>query len=428
MVTMIATLRQRNFALLWFGGLISMTGDMVLYIALPYHVYQLTGSALSTGLMFIAGTLPGVLFGSMAGVFVDRWNRQRTMIVVSILQGLGLLFLIFVRSIEWLWIVYLVYFIEAVLSQFFTPAERALLPQLVSDKYLISANSLNALNKNISILIGPAIGVGLFGLWGLTGVIFFDSVSFFGASIVIALITYLPDQSKREALSSTTTVKTRTATTIWKSLWQGWVEGLLLAKSNRMVIALFVSLGIASFGDAIMVVLLIPFVSIIKGGVLVLGILLTVRGLGGLLGGFIAGKTGHLLSPTLVYSLGLCAVGILDLIMCNLPIIYIVIVCLFLIGIAFVIMDVNALTLLQKSVVDQFRGRIFGSWSTTGSLMIILGQVSASTLGDRVGIIPMMNVAGILYVISGLVAFFMISRIIATNFISTNAPVSDIKR
>src|SRR4030042_1604111 len=118
MVIMIATLRQRNFALLWFGGLISMTGDMVLYIALPYHVYHLTGSALSTGLMFIAGTLPGVLFGSMAGVFVDRWNRQRTMIVVSILQSLCLLFLILVRSVEWLWVVYLVSFIEAVLSQF----------------------------------------------------------------------------------------------------------------------------------------------------------------------------------------------------------------------------------------------------------------------------------------------------------------------
>src|SRR6266498_2001369 len=55
---MLTTLRQRNFALLWFGGLISMIGNWVLQIALPFYVYQVTGSALATGLMFSAGTLP----------------------------------------------------------------------------------------------------------------------------------------------------------------------------------------------------------------------------------------------------------------------------------------------------------------------------------------------------------------------------------
>jgi MFS family permease len=199
---MIATLRQRNLALLWFGVLISMTGDLVLYIALPYHVYHLTGSVLSTGLMFIAGTLPGVLFGSVAGVFVDRWNRKQTMIVANILQGLCLLSLFLARSAEWLWVVYLVSFVEAVLSQFFSPAEKALLPHLVSEKHLMAANSLNALNNNMAKLIGPPIGAFLFGLWGLTGVVFLDSVSFFAAAVMIAFITWSPDQSKREVSSS----------------------------------------------------------------------------------------------------------------------------------------------------------------------------------------------------------------------------------
>ncbi len=400
-----------------------MTGDMVLYIALPYHVYHLTGSALSTGLMFIAGTLPGVLFGSVAGVFVDRWNRKRTMIIASILQGMCLLLLILARSVEWLWVVYLVSFVEAVLGQFFSPAERALLPQLVSEKHLMAANSLNALNNNLAMLIGPAIGVALFGLWSLTGVIFFDSVSFFVAAVMIALITWSPNQAKRDAPSSEIAETTSAATAAWKSVWQEWVEGLRLVKSNRMVIALFVSLGIAVLAGAILEVLLIPFVSILKGGVLVLGILLTIRGLGGLLGGFIAGKTGDLLSPTLIIPLGLCVVGLLDLAMCNIPILYSVIVCLFLIGIAIVIMDVSALTLLQTSVTDQFRGRIFGSWGTTFALLTILGQVGASTLGDRVGIIPMLNVSGILYVISGLVAFLMITRIVADKVVPENAQV-----
>src|SRR5258708_19711865 len=66
---MLAILRQRNFALLWFGGLISMTGDWLLRIGLPVYVYSLTGSAFATSIMLITGFLPDVLLGSVAGGF-----------------------------------------------------------------------------------------------------------------------------------------------------------------------------------------------------------------------------------------------------------------------------------------------------------------------------------------------------------------------
>src|SRR5690349_13694535 len=81
--SMLATLRQRNFALLWFGGLISLAGDYMLYIALPLYIYNLTGSVLATSAMLIARLAPAIVFGSLAGVFVDRWDRRRTMIVAN---------------------------------------------------------------------------------------------------------------------------------------------------------------------------------------------------------------------------------------------------------------------------------------------------------------------------------------------------------
>lgn len=205
-----------------------------------------------------------------------------------------------------------------------------------------------------------------------------------------------------------------------KSVWQEWIEGLRLIRSNRMLIAIFVSVGIASYGDAILVVLLIPFVNTLHGGVIILGWLLTIRGLGGLLGGLVAGKVGSLLRPILVFSLGLCTVGLIDLIMVNSTFLSLVMICLFLLGIVFVIFDVNALTLFQSSVADQFRGRVFGTWGTISSFLIILGQVSGSTLGGRVGIIPMLNVTGTLYIVSGLVAFLMISRTIAEKAVPKN--------
>lgn len=69
---MLATLRQRNFALLWFAGLISYAGDWILIAALPVHIFERTGSTLAAGLIWIVYPLSGLLFGSVAGVFVDR--------------------------------------------------------------------------------------------------------------------------------------------------------------------------------------------------------------------------------------------------------------------------------------------------------------------------------------------------------------------
>ncbi|MEZ4618018.1 MAG: MFS transporter [Caldilineaceae bacterium] len=82
---MFTLLRQRNFALLWWGGLVSLTGNRVLSIALPFYIYQQTGSTLATATMVLATSLPSMLFSSIAGVFVDRWERKRLMVVTNLL-------------------------------------------------------------------------------------------------------------------------------------------------------------------------------------------------------------------------------------------------------------------------------------------------------------------------------------------------------
>ncbi|MDQ2715650.1 MAG: MFS transporter, partial [Chloroflexota bacterium] len=135
---MIATLRQRNFALLLFGGLISNTGDWLLLIGLPVYVYVLTGSALATSITLITGFVPMLLLSSLAGVFVDRWDRRWTMIISNLLLALGLLPLLLVHSRESLWIVFVVQFVESCIAQFVQPAESALLPNLVSEEQLVS--------------------------------------------------------------------------------------------------------------------------------------------------------------------------------------------------------------------------------------------------------------------------------------------------
>src|SRR5947209_71944 len=122
---MLAVLRQRNFVLFWAGQIISMVGDWVLFVALPFYIYSLTGSTLATGIMFIVQTIPRLVFSSVAGVFVDRWNRKYTMLVTDLVQACVLLPLFFVHSREWVWIIYLFACIESTVSQFFIPAKTA---------------------------------------------------------------------------------------------------------------------------------------------------------------------------------------------------------------------------------------------------------------------------------------------------------------
>lgn len=103
---MIATLRHRDFALLWIGQAVSTVGNWLLFVALPFYVYSLTGSPLATGATFAASALPPLLLGSVAGVFVDRWDRQRTMVVADLLRAGLLLPLLLVRSPSLIGIVY----------------------------------------------------------------------------------------------------------------------------------------------------------------------------------------------------------------------------------------------------------------------------------------------------------------------------------
>ncbi len=135
---MLTVLRQRNFALLWVGGLTSSIGSTMLIIALPFYVYTRTGSTLATGAMFIAGTIPSIILSSVAGVFVDRWDRRRTMILADLSRAALLPLLLAIQTRDGLWAIYVVAAAESAISQFFGPANGALLPRLVRDRQLLA--------------------------------------------------------------------------------------------------------------------------------------------------------------------------------------------------------------------------------------------------------------------------------------------------
>src|ERR1700680_3855458 len=154
-------LRQRDLRLLLGAGLISVTGDWVLRVGLAYYVYVLTGSTLATALILLASFVPQIVLGSLAGVFVDRWDSKRAMIASNLLLAAGLLPLIAVRHAGQAWIIYSVLAWEGCIQQFFTPAQQSLLPHLVDDDQLITANALNGQSSDLSRLAGSAGSGGL---------------------------------------------------------------------------------------------------------------------------------------------------------------------------------------------------------------------------------------------------------------------------
>jgi len=401
---MLAVLRQRNFALLWFGGLISITGDWALNVALPFYVYQMTGSALATGLMFMVRTLPGVLLGSIAGVFVDRWDRRRMMVVVNLLATLLVLLLLVVRSATWLWMVYLVAFAESSIMQFFGPAEKALLPRLVAEKHLVTANSLSALNASLGMLVGPAIGGALMGWTGLTSVVLFDSASYLIAGIMIFLISWSPEKALKKP-------ETTGALRIWLGIWRDWLEGLRLVRQSRPIATLFIAVTIAMLGEGIIQALLVLFVKLLKGGAAEFGWLLTLRGLGGLLGGLIFGKIGTSVQPQRLFPWTLVGMGLLLLVMFNNPVLVLALILLCLVGILAIGANATSTTMLQNGASDRYLGRIFGAFGMTAALMTLLGQGSASVLADRWGVVVMLNIAGGLYLLSGLIPLARLSNL-----------------
>lgn len=400
---MLRVLRQRNFSLLWFAGLTSMMGDWILFVALPIYTYDLTQSTLATGAMFIAGTLPRILFGSLAGVFVDNWDRRSTMVAADLFRAVLLLPLLLVRSSETIWIIYVVAFSQAVLSQFFGPAENALLPQLVGPSDLVAANSLNALNNNLARLGGPALGGLLLGALGFRNVVLIDSLSFLLSGFMIAQISAYAVDSRDEKIDQ--------AATLPQNLWQDWLSGLRFIIKSPAVSVMFLVIGIAGIAEGLFNVMFVIFVRQNLGGsALEFGWLTSAQAIGGLAGSLIIGWIGSRLAPDRMTGL-LALNGVLIVLLTLLSSLPWAIILILLAGIPIVGYSVGIDTLLQKHVADPYRGRVFGALGTSMAIFVLVGQTWASSQGDQLGTVSLLLMKGTLDILAGLLAFLMLYRL-----------------
>jgi MFS family permease len=405
---MLQVLRQRNFALLWVGGLISMVGDWVLFVGLPYEIYRQTGSTLATGAMVLALLIPRIVFGSVAGVYVDRWDRRRLMITVNLLLAVFLIPLLAVEALG-LWVVYLVLVIESALEQLFTPAEVALLPNLLAggEEQLVPANALSGVNRHLARLIGPLIGGVVVAAGGLTAVAALDAVSFLVAAGLITAIRYTsPPREPHPSLEVE-------AVSAWRRLIGEWREGLRLVWNEPVLRALLVFFGITSIGEGLTATLFVPWVTnALHSDAAGYGALLSTQAVGGLAGAVVIGRFGTHMNPLAHVIGGAITFGLIDLVLFTYPIVYPflapALVGMVIVGVPGAAMGAGSTTLQQSQAEDRHRGRVVGAMGALAGLGSLLGAMLAGVLGEVLPVVLLLVVQGSGYVIGGVLVALMV--------------------
>jgi MFS family permease len=456
----IRVFRARNFSLLWLAGLISLTGDWLLAIALPIYVYRLTGSAAATSGVVAATVVAGLSVGLVAGVHVDRWDRRRVMVAANVLQAVALLPLLAVDSAGRVWIVFVVAAAQAALAQFVAPAEHALLPQLVASEDLAGANSLNALNNNIARLLGPALGGIVAVTLGLTGAAVIDAVSFAFAAVLVALITGTHRAQIAQLPPVTSTAIDRAAAVEMplvrstgndrtevaegslvtstgmdgaaaagvplvtsagarsgpvRHWWLEFTAGLRTIQGSRVLRALFVVVAMTSVGEGIMASLFAVFVDRgLGGGAREIGWFMSAQAAGGIAGGLVCAGLAKRISPMPMVTSGLILFGTVDLIIFNYPrwatAIAPEIVLFIVVGLPGALMTAGMMTLLQTEVADGQRGRVFAAAMVAESAGSLVGAALAGTLTDWLGVINVLTAQGAGYVIAGVIFILLVRR------------------
>ncbi|HET6293175.1 MAG TPA: MFS transporter [Kribbella sp.] len=403
--------RQRDYRLVLGAGLISLTGDWVLRTGLAFYVYTLTGSTLASGGLLLTSFLPLVVLGSLAGVFVDRWDRRRTMIATNLLHAIVLLPLLVVRDESMLWVIYLVVLAQGCLQQFFRPAEQSMVPLLVEPRHLVTANALNSQSSDIARLVGAALGGVLAAVGGLTLLALVDAASYL---IAMAFLLGVRHRAAR-------VVRERTTGAV-RQLKNEWIEGLRICVAGPAMRLVFVFGLVTGIGEGAMSTLFAPFVSSELGGDgTAYGLITSSQAIGGIVGGLVAAAVGSRLSAAKMWGFGALVFGLIDLVLFCYPLVWHSLapafVCMIVVGLPGAFLVAGSMTVIQRLTDDASRGRVFGALFAAEGVALLVGISAAGVLGEIVGIIPVLIVQGLGFVIGGLVVLArlpLLSQVVAS--------------
>jgi MFS family permease len=403
-------LKNRNFFLLWSGQIVSQLGDRLGQMALIAFVYlRAPGSTLQIAKILSFTIIPVFLIGPLAGVYVDRWDRRRTMYVCDFLRSLLVftipLFLFYTKSLG---PVYLIIFIAFSIGRFFVPAKLSIIPDLVEKKDLLIANSL----INTSGMIAAVLGFGISGVLveklGAKSGFYLDSLSFLISGTLIFLI------SKRFAATMNFNAEFRQVSreiveVIRKSVFAEVKEGVfyfIRKKDIRftagIIFALWSALG------AVYVVVIAFVQKTLHSATKDLGLLVMFLGIGLFLGSLIYGKFGQRVSHYKIIFACLIASGIM-LVIFALGIYYYpnFVVAAFLalsLGLIIAPIMIASNTIIHNVSDNEMLGKIFSSLEIVMHLGFLIFMFISSMLAEKFSHVLILVSVGCLLSVLGLIS------------------------
>lgn len=400
-VGFVSVLKNRHFLALWLGQVVSNIGDYFYFLAVPITVNRLTGSTTAMALSAISIFLPQLLFGLVAGVFVDRWNRKWTMIVADILRSLIVLLCLTVRSVEQVWIFYLVGFLVSTVSRFFYPARSASIPLIVDREELMIANGLSQITQTVALIAGSALAGFAIGLWGEQVAFIADALSFVVSAGLILTVT-IP----RRELPATGELSSSGQL---RSMWHELVAGLSFIKRSRVLVGVLMSLGMIQLGVGAMQVIWVPFFQRHFGiGPEGLGIVDSLQGFGMALGAMTIGFLAARFKRKTIIGVSVVTIGFLIVLIGLSPTFALILILSFILGLFLSPAQATLTTLIQLAVPDDKMGRVSSAVGTAASLAMLISMITAGVVGDTVSLRLIYVVSGVIVALGGLLSFYLI--------------------
>jgi MFS family permease len=367
-------LRHRNFKLFFFGQSISVIGTWMTRLATAWLVYRLTHSALLLGVVSFAGQIVSSLLGPLAGVWVERMERRRLLVITQAagaVQSLALAALTLAHVITLAEIIALMA-LQGLINAFDMPGRQSFLIQMVEDRGdLANAIAINSSMANGARLIGPAIGGLIIAAFGEGWCFLIDGVSYF-AVIASLLLMRVPALVGRD----------RPETSLLEELREGWnyVSGF---RPIRTILLLF---GLTCLMGWPYSVLLPVFAGqVLHGGAHTLGWLTAASGVGAFSSALalamrrsVVGLTRTLQAAAVLLGVGLVLFGFSHALWLSLAL-------MVLVGFGLIQAAAVSNTIIQSLVPDDKRARVMGYYTMAFFGAAPFGSLFAGGLAEHIG-------------------------------------------
>jgi MFS family permease len=396
-----AVLRLREFRLLWAAELVSVLGDNLLFVVLPFYVYRLSGSAMLSAVTFAAEVLPTVLLRPFAGVLADAYDRRRIMIACDLVRMCATLSMAFVTTARDLPLLYAAALVNATAAQLFIPAQAASVPGTVPRASLVAANAALSVNDSVAKLTGPALGTLLLTYVGFGAVVAADAGTFLLSALLLSRLRLVRPESAGASRS-----------TGWaRAAWADLQSALLLVRGSPTLRSLFLLAALVGFGGGAINAVMVPFARDILGGGpahgaggAALGVVFTAQGAGALLAGVVAHRLARALGPRRLLAFSFLIAGPAALGLLLAPSLLLAAIASAGLGAPAALGGISLQALMAGSTPDAFLGRVFGAWGSLGGVFTLLGLGVAGASVDLLGVRIVFAAAAVLFGAAGFAA------------------------